>query len=108
MTGLARFGLALWNRRKSRRHRLFELATRFDRKGERRAHVLDLSTTGLLLHADKPLEPGQRIALTFAKLGVVGRVVWAEGRYCGIALIQPLEDRQVQEIVAGASSAQAA
>ena len=83
MSGLARFGLSLWDRRKSRRHRLFEPAALFDHKGERRAHVLDLSTTGLLLHAKKPLKPGQRVALTFAKLGVVGQVVWAEASIAG-------------------------
>lgn len=104
----ARFGLSFWERRKSRRHRLFEPATVFDAKGEKRAHVLDLSATGLLLHSSKPLSPGTNIALTFAKQPVVGRVMWADHRYCGIAFLEPLTEERVREIVANATSAQAA
>jgi hypothetical protein len=90
-------------RRKSRRSRIFEPARLLDHRGDKQAHVLDISTTGLLLHAPHAPKLGQHIGISFAGEAVVGRVAWIDRRYFGVALLEPLDERTVLRIIAGSA-----
>ena len=59
-----------------------------------RTHLLDLSVSGALAHADVPPAIGSRIGA-----GALGRadVVWVDGKRFGIVFLAPLSDAQIAD-----------
>lgn len=75
------------------RHKLFEpLAVRHGGQSLR-AHMLDLSTKGALLHADHPPQVGAAILIDCAGLSASAHIVWVHAKRFGVRFDMPLSDR---------------
>lgn len=81
------------------RHKLFEpLAVRH--AGARvRAHMLDLSTTGALLHADHPPRVGAVILIDCPGLTASAHIIWVRAKRFGIRFDMPLSDRVLRSML---------
>jgi PilZ domain len=90
-------GLALFDRRKSKRFRVFQQATLIDGRGSRRVHILDLSATGLRAHAEKPPQPGQLFTLQFRGTSVIARAIWSAGADFGVEFVTPLDEQALDK-----------
>lgn len=66
-----------------------------------RAHLLDLSATGALVHSERPPLTGDHVHIEAAALGLSGRVVWVRARRFGIRFDAPLADTIVRRVVLG-------
>lgn len=63
----------------------------------RRAHLLDLSATGALVHAADPPAVGGEVALRLSNAPRPGRVMWVDGRRFGVQFRSPLTDAEVED-----------
>lgn len=83
------------------RSKLFQPTELCDAAGAiRRAHLLDLSATGALVHATEPPQPGGMIQLTLGGTPRSCHVMWVEDRRFGVRFRTPLTDAQVADILA--------
>ena len=64
-----------------------------------RAHLLDLSATGALVHSASPPAPGQSVKLALDGKPRQARVMWVDDRRFGVAFRVPLSDGQVTDIL---------
>ena len=64
-----------------------------------RAHLLDLSETGALAHAERLLEPGMRVAIRCAGAFRPAEVAWTDGRRFGVRFDRPLSTEQVDAVL---------
>jgi hypothetical protein len=85
------------------RQKLFQPTTIRSPGGETRAHLLDLSGTGALVHATTPPMIAARVQIGCAGEMRAGRVVWVRGNRFGIVFTVPLTPAEVAKAVAGAS-----
>lgn len=85
------------------RQKLFQPTTIVTPAGEARAHLLDLSGTGALLHAATPPMVAARVQVGCAGERRTGRVVWVRGNRFGVVFTVPLTPAEVARAVAGAS-----
>jgi hypothetical protein len=67
------------------RHKTFEPTTLFTATGEVRAHILNLSATGALIHAADAPGRGERCTVVLAGREIAAEVMWVEGARFGIA-----------------------
>lgn len=82
------------------RLKLFQPTEMRDTGGEtRRAHLLDLSATGALVHASDPPAAGGGVQLLLDGAFRAGEVMWADGRRFGLRFRAPLADAQVDGIL---------
>lgn len=82
------------------RSKLFQPTELRDAAGTpRRAHLLDMSATGALVHAAEPPGPGDTVQLVLAGVARTAQVMWTEERRFGVRFRMPLTDAQVTEIV---------
>lgn len=65
-----------------------------------RAHLLDLSASGALVHSATAPAPGTPVRLTIGGLMRSARVVWRDGVRFGIAFIVPLREIEVERMLA--------
>lgn len=65
-----------------------------------RAHLLDVSASGALVHSKDAPAPGSSVRLTIDGLLRMARVVWREGPQFGIAFLVPLRDAEVEHLLA--------
>jgi hypothetical protein len=85
------------------RSKLFQPTTMRGPAGETRAHLLDLSSTGALVHATAPPMVAARIQLRCGGELRAGRVVWVRGHRFGVVFSVPLSPAEVARAVAVAS-----
>jgi hypothetical protein len=64
-----------------------------------RAHLLDLSASGALVHSLAAPEPGAVVRLTIGGLVRSARVVWQDGVRFGIAFLVPLREIEVERML---------
>ena len=67
-----------------------------------RAHLLDLSASGALVHSATAPAPGTPVRLTIGGLMRSARVVWQDGVRFGIAFVVPLREVEVERMLAPA------
>ncbi|MES2043743.1 MAG: PilZ domain-containing protein [Pseudomonadota bacterium] len=67
-----------------------------------RAHLLDLSASGALVHSIAAPATGTPVRLMVAGLVRTARVVWQDGVRFGIAFVVPLRDVEVERMLAPA------
>lgn len=68
--------------------------------GQVRAHLLDLSETGALVHSATPVQLDVRIRLQLGTRTLAAVVVWVDGKKFGVRFAVPLLSSEVQAIVA--------
>jgi hypothetical protein len=66
-----------------------------------RAHLLDLSASGALVHSTTPPAPGTPLRLTIGGAVRTARVVWRDGVRFGIAFALPLDAADVARVLGG-------
>lgn len=92
----------MMQRRHAARRKMFEPVTLSFRGTEVRAHFLDLSCSGALVHCETPPAPGHYVNVGAPGLATSGRVMWAKGKRFGIQFSQPLTQAQTDALIAGA------
>lgn len=85
--------------RASARHKIFELIVAIIDGHETRAHLLNISTTGALVHSTQPPKTGSVIQLVMNGRDYTARVVWSNSTRYGIAFGSPLAAPIVEAIL---------
>ncbi len=89
------------NRRATARHKLFEpVALRIDGV-PLRGHLLDLSRSGALAHADANVLPGARVEMEGIGILTPASIVWVRDRRFGLRFDRWLSESLVEMIVGG-------
>lgn len=81
------------------RYKIFEPVRLHFRGAWSRGHLLDLSSTGALAHAERPPEPGDAIRVEGAGLCLSGDVLWSRARRFGIGFTLPLAESTILRIL---------
>lgn len=89
------------NRRATARHKLFEPVTLRIDGVPIRGHLLDLSRSGALAHAEGRVVPGARVEMEGIGILTPGRVVWVRNRKFGLRFDHWLSEPLVAMIVEG-------
>ena len=84
--------------RGSRRLKVFQPAGLLGAAGPARVHLLDVSHTGVLGHAESPPAPGERVELDCAGLTTAATVRWRDGRRFGLEFEAPLDSDRMERI----------
>ena len=69
----------------ARRHKTFEPTKLVTGAGELRAHVLNVSATGALIHAPGGPARGERCMVVLAGREIAAEVMWVDGARSGLA-----------------------
>lgn len=85
--------------RAARRHKTFVPTSIQSSRGELRAHILNLSMTGALLHAEPAPGRGQRVIVMLGGRRVAAMVAWVEGARFGVAFAHPLGESEVADLL---------
>jgi len=83
------------------RHRVMLSARLYTPDGAVSAVLLDLSQGGAMLALPLPLPKGSHIVLVRGSLEAHGAVVWTQGRRCGIAFDEPVDETIVDQTISG-------
>lgn len=86
-------------RRHAPRHKMFEPIALNQSGVEKRAHVLDLSTSGALVHCEAPPIEGSYVIIHALGLEASARVRWAKGKRFGIEFSQPLTPAVMETLI---------
>lgn len=81
------------------RHKVFLPAEMAAAGATCRVHLLNLSPTGALIHADAAPEAGTVVQLTCAQASWAVRVVWAHDKRFGVVHVPPLAPAAVAALV---------
>ena len=98
MDQVARRGVEFTGSRASKREKIFEPATLLYGGDARRAHLLDISMTGALAHADYPPDIGSNVLIRCAQQDLHGSVVWVDGKRFGLSFDPALEAEAVERV----------
>jgi hypothetical protein len=82
------------------RLKLFEPTSMAGPAGTVRAHLLDLSATGALVHAAEPPTAGGTVRLYVGGAARAATVMWVEGRRFGVRFRLALSDAEVAAALA--------
>ncbi len=85
--------------RASARHKIFELVSVIIDGQGTRAHLLNISTTGALVHSAQPPKTGSAIQLVMNGRNYPARAVWSKGARYGIAFRSHLSAPIVEAIL---------
>jgi hypothetical protein len=85
--------------RETPRLKLFEPTEMSGPNGSIRAHILDLSATGALVHAVRPPSVGDHVQLRIAGASRYSRVMWVEDRKFGVAFRLPLAAADIDAVL---------
>ncbi len=66
---------------------------------ERRAHVLNISMSGALIHVGSPVPPGTHLTLRCGLLSTAGIVAWEQNLRAGIAFEGAIPDARLQGVL---------
>ncbi len=83
------------------RHKVFLPAELTGADGAVRVHLLNLSSTGALIHAEVPPIPGMTVRMRCGGATWSARVMWTQGKRFGIMNQTPLTPAQTAALVAG-------
>jgi hypothetical protein len=86
-------------RRSAARHKLFEPVTMEVHGMPFRAHLLDLSCSGALAHAEMPPLPGGRLVTMLSGFAMRGRVIWVRGKRFGLRFDHCLSGAMVDRLI---------
>lgn len=86
------------------RYKLFEPVRLHFRGAWSHGHLLDLSSSGALAHAERPPQPGDAIRVEGEGWCLSGDILWARARRFGIGLTLPLAEATLLKIVEGGST----
>lgn len=86
--------------RETPRLKLFEPTELNGPQGRVRAHLLDLSATGALVHAAQPPRPGDHVQVRIAGALRYSRVMWVDDRKFGVAFRLPLASADIDTVLA--------
>lgn len=64
-----------------------------------RAHLLDLSATGVLAYCERPPFTGDAVRIEGETLAITGRVMWVLGKRFGVHFDRTLSDTTVRRVV---------
>jgi hypothetical protein len=81
------------------RHKLFEPVLLRHGGLSVRAHMLDLSTSGALLHAEKPPLSGGRVTVEGERLFIGAIVVWTRAKRFGLRFDLPIADTIIAHVL---------
>ena len=87
------------NLRVASRLKVFQPVELHTDKGCVRAHLLNVSATGALVHTPSPPDPGSVVKLTINGGLRAARVVWTDGARLGISFARALLETQVQQLI---------
>ncbi len=79
----------------ARRHKTFEPATLRSAAGEARAHLINLSATGALVHMVDPPKRGSVVSIDLRHVSADAEVVWTSGSRFGVAFRSRLADATI-------------
>lgn len=91
----------LMQRRHAARRKMFEPVALHHDGITVRAHFLDLSCSGALVHSETPPAGGGNIVVEALGLERIGRVMWVKGKRFGIQFSQPLSEAEVESLIRG-------
>jgi len=86
------------NDRRAERLKIFEPVTVSDTTGEFRAHLLNISRTGGLVHADPTPEIGKIVQVNLFGEWHVGTVVWSSPPRFGLSFTIRLSDEKLARL----------
>lgn len=72
-----------------------------------RAHVLNISHSGALVHAAGTMATGSKIVLVCGSLKIPGRIAWVDGARAGVAFDYGIPAIQLEQVFTGEPSRQA-
>ena len=87
------------NLRAKPRLKIFQPIELHTERGCVRAHLLNVSTTGALVHTQSAPGKGSVVKLTIAGEVRSARVVWTNGPRFGAAFVRAFLDTQIQQLV---------
>jgi hypothetical protein len=87
------------NLRLKRRHKIFKLAEITISGQIGRAHILNLSLNGALVHFSLPLRRSSLIVLQCGDQSRTAHVVWTSGRHAGVKFVSPLLTEELLEFL---------
>ncbi|SEN23300.1 PilZ domain-containing protein [Sphingomonas gellani] len=85
--------------RAARRRKLFQPAELRHGDMTQRVHLLDLSTSGGLVHITAPPPAGAIVTISCGPLSRSARVAWSAERRIGVAFVRALSDRELEAVI---------
>jgi len=65
-----------------------------------KVHVVNLSTSGMMVRSDAPPEPGTIAIFDLGSVERRGRVIWRDTDRCGVQFMVPLTDTELDRLMA--------
>lgn len=81
------------------RYKLFQPTEMSGADGARRVHLLNLSTSGALVHAAEAPAPGTSLTIRCGGNLLSAKVAWTLGRKFGVSFSTPLARAQVEQVL---------
>ena len=85
--------------RASSRHKVFEPIRLITNQQAHKAHLLNISSTGALVHSATPVQPSDAVELELDDGRHAARVVWCDGSRFGAAFDSALAERLVAALL---------
>jgi hypothetical protein len=82
------------------RQKLFHPVRLLTEAGEHRAHLLDISASGALVHTDAPLCADREVKIIDEDFQRSAAIAWVNGNKVGLRFLSPLTDQQAAAIAA--------
>ncbi|WP_167073110.1 PilZ domain-containing protein [Sphingomonas vulcanisoli] len=76
--------------RRTRRQKIFQPFILVGPRGERRAHLLDISENGALIHCDPSCDKGALVQIKLPDRSLGAKVAWSASPHFGVIFAQPL------------------
>jgi len=87
------------------RHKLFEPLALRHAGVLLRAHMLDLSVSGALLHAERPPQVGDGVVIECHGWTAAAHVIWVRAKRFGVRFDVPLPETMLRVLLDGGSAA---
>ncbi|MHA3841770.1 PilZ domain-containing protein [Sphingomonas aestuarii] len=85
---------------RARRFKMFHVAEMRVLDARVKVHVVNLSTSGLMLRSDAPPSTGTTAIFDLGIAERRGRVVWCQADRCGVQFLVPLTDAELDVLTA--------
>lgn|GEM_PF-6831498 len=85
---------------RARRFKMFHLAEMRVMDARIKIHVVNLSTSGMMLRSDVAPAPGTIAIFDLGSVERRGRVVWSDSDRCGVQFMVPLTDAEMDALMA--------